>query len=101
MSHTYTHTGITIPAGTVIDIRITDIHRDPDYWPEPDHFKPERFLEPTHHPFAYIPFGCGPRVCIGQRFALNDMCMCVAKLFTAYEFTLAPGFKLAYCTGSM
>jgi len=77
------------------------LHRDPDYWPEPEEFKPERFLNPTHHPYAYIPFGGGQRLCIGQRFALNEMIMCLAKLFNKYEFTLAHGFKIEYFTGNI
>jgi cytochrome P450 len=74
------------------------LHRDPDFFPEPEVFKPERFIknsgEPTHHPYAYIPFGGGPRLCVGMRFALNEMRMCVSKLINKFEFSLAPGFKV-------
>ncbi|CAG2113708.1 unnamed protein product, partial [Medioppia subpectinata] len=55
------NTGITIPAGTSVEIYPYAIHRDPDFWPNPNDFIPDRFLEPTHHPYAYIPFGGGPR----------------------------------------
>ncbi|XP_054155184.1 cytochrome P450 3A29-like [Oppia nitens] len=93
------NTGITVPAGTSIEIYPYALHRDPEFWPEPEQFKPERFLEPTHHPFAYIPFGAGPRVCIGQRFAMNEMRMCLAKLIHSYDFSLASGAKREFFKG--
>ncbi|CAG2172212.1 unnamed protein product, partial [Oppiella nova] len=60
--------GITIPAGTSVEIYPYAIHRDPEYWPNPDDFIPDRWFEPTHHPLAFQAFGAGPRVCIGQRY---------------------------------
>ncbi|CAG2174354.1 unnamed protein product, partial [Oppiella nova] len=91
-------TGIIIPKGTNVEIFPYALHRDPDYWPNPDDFIPDRWFEPTHTPYAYIPFGGGPRVCLGQRFAMNEMRMCLAKLFSKYEFTLAqpPGLIYGY-----
>ncbi len=90
--------GITIPAGTLIEIYPYALHRDPEFFPEPEVFKPERFLEesgqPKHHPYAYIPFGGGPRLCIGMRFALNEMRMCVSKLINKFEFGVDPNFKV-------
>ena len=94
--------GIKITKGTSIEVLPYVIHRDPDFWPEPNQFKPERFLEPKHHPWAYLPFGGGPRICVGQRFALQEMRMCCAKLFKKFEFTLAPGFEeLDYFNGNI
>ncbi|CAG2178329.1 unnamed protein product [Oppiella nova] len=94
------NTGITIPKGTTVEIFIYALHRDPDFWPNPHDFIPDRFVEPTHHPYAYLPFGAGPRVCIGQRFAMNEMRMCLAKLLHKYEFTLAQPPVLDYFRGS-
>ncbi|CAG2167622.1 unnamed protein product [Oppiella nova] len=94
-------TGITIPKGTSIEILPYAIHRDPEYWPNPNDFIPDRFLEPTHHPYAYLPFGGGPRLCIGQRFALNEMRMCLAKLIHKYEFTLAQKPQMDYFIGNI
>ncbi|CAG2102536.1 unnamed protein product [Medioppia subpectinata] len=88
------NTGITIPKGTSVEIYPHAIHRDPEFWPEPDTFKPDRWFEPKHHPMAFQAFGAGPRVCIGQRFAMNEMRMCLAKLIHRYEFTLAQEPKL-------
>lgn len=66
----------TLPAGTQAHLHILDIHRDPDLWPRPDVFDPDRFL-PEHsrkrHPFAYIPFSGGFRNCIGQKFAMFEL----------------------------
>ena len=94
--------GIKIPKGAVIEILPYAIHRDPEFWPDPNQFKPERFLDPKHHPWAYIPFGGGPRLCIGQRFALQEMRMFCAKLFQKFELSLAPGFnKLEYFVGAI
>ncbi|CAG2180351.1 unnamed protein product [Oppiella nova] len=95
------NTGITIPKGASIEIYPYAIHRDPEYWPNPNDFIPDRFLEPTHHPYAFIPFGGGPRLCIGQRFALNEMRMCLAKLINKYQFDLSNKTKLDYFTGSL
>lgn len=60
---------VTIPKGSVICIHIYDLHRNPDIYPEPEKFIPDRFLPENvqnRHPFAYIPFSAGPRNCIGK-----------------------------------
>ncbi|VIO98703.1 Uncharacterized protein BM_BM8635 [Brugia malayi] len=62
-----------LPRGTSVMIIASMIHRDPRYWPDPEAFKPERFIDnQPRHPFSYIPFSAGPRNCIGQRFALME-----------------------------
>ena len=58
-----------IPPKTDLVIDIFDLHRDPNYWPNPEKFDPDRFLPElvkTRHPFAYIPFSAGIRNCIGK-----------------------------------
>ncbi|XP_054166543.1 cytochrome P450 3A8-like [Oppia nitens] len=95
------NTGITIPAGTTVEIQPLTIHRDPDFFYDPDEYIPERFLNPTHPSNAYMPFGGGPRACLGNRFALNEMRMCIAKLISKYEFTLTPEFKIDYYLGNI
>lgn len=63
----------TLPQGMGIVIAPSMVHRDPRYWPDPEVFKPERFLSnELKHPYAYIPFSAGARNCIGQRFALME-----------------------------
>lgn len=57
---------IKLPAKTEIHILINVLHRDPKYFPDPDRFDPNRFLEnDMKHPFAFVPFSAGQRNCIG------------------------------------
>jgi cytochrome P450 family 6 len=64
------NTTLTIQKGTSIQFNMYSIHRDPEYYPEPEKFDPERFSDENikaRHPMAFIPFGDGPRNCIGIR----------------------------------
>ncbi|XP_015675017.1 cytochrome P450 3A9-like [Protobothrops mucrosquamatus] len=81
--------GITIPKGMFIMIPPTILHYDPEYWPEPDQFRPERFSKEVKekiNPYTYLPFGAGPRNCIGMRFALLTMKAAVARLMQHFTF---------------
>ncbi|VDD90914.1 unnamed protein product [Enterobius vermicularis] len=63
----------TIPKYVGIVITPSMVHRDPRYWPDPEVFRPERFLDGEQkHPYAFIPFSAGARNCIGQRFAIME-----------------------------
>lgn len=77
------------------------LHRDPDLWPEPLRFRPERFeaAEARHrHPFAYVPFAGGPRGCLGQRFALTETLSALAVLCARFRPGHAPvPFELDPC----
>ena len=61
--------GLTIPAGTMVTPYITLVHRRADLYPDPLTFRPERFLDTHAGIFTWIPFGGGPRRCIGATFA--------------------------------
>lgn len=66
----------TIEKGSNIIFPIYGLHHDPKYYPDPDKFDPERFGDENKQniqPGAYVPFGLGPRNCIGSRFALMEL----------------------------
>ncbi|XP_058126924.1 cytochrome P450 4d2-like [Anopheles ziemanni] len=84
--------GITVPAGTDINIPIYVIHRNPDVYPEPERFDPERFSEENTQrrgPYDYIPFSIGSRNCIGQRYALMEMKITIVRMLAHYR--ILPG----------
>ena len=69
-------------------------HRHEAFWIDPAAFKPKRFApgrEAVRHRFAYLPFGAGPRACIGQHVALMEMHLALATLAQRYTLRLAPG----------
>ncbi|XP_029433156.1 cytochrome P450 3A9-like [Rhinatrema bivittatum] len=81
--------GLTIPEGTVTMIPAFAIHRDPEYWPEPEEFRPERFSKEARDsmdPYTFLPFGLGPRNCIGMRFALLIMKVALTVLLQNFSF---------------
>lgn len=88
---------ITIPKGTAIGVSVYLIHRDPDYWVDPETFDPDRWLGDRKKniiPAAFQPFGYGPRICIGMRFALLEAKMVIARLVSRYRFEPGPRSKL-------
>ena len=64
--------GLTIPAGTMVVPYITLVHRRADLYPDPLTFRPERFLDTRAGTYTWIPFGGGPRRCIGAAFSLTE-----------------------------
>ena len=86
--------GYDIPGGTIIAISPFAVHRHKDFWEDPEKFDPERFSpersEGRHH-FAYLPFGAGPRQCIGNNFALMEAGLIIAMIAQRYRLQLVPG----------
>ena len=80
-----------IRRGTTVVIPIHHIHHDERWWPDPESFDPGRFLTPdrTRPRSAYLPFGGGRRICIGQSFALMEMVLIAAIMSQRYVFDLA------------
>ena len=87
--------GHRITRGTLVVIAPYVVHRHRALWTHPDGFDPSRFLpgaRETIERFAYLPFGAGPRVCIGQPFALQEACIVLATLARCFDWRLAPDY---------
>ncbi len=85
--------GYNIVAGANVVANLYNIHRHPDYWEAPDQFWPQRFTperEKARPKYAYMPFGAGPRLCIGNRFALMEGVLLLAMSAQNYELELLP-----------
>lgn len=77
-----------IPAGMGVAIFIYYIHRNPEYYPEPEKFNPDNFLPEriaARHPYAYIPFSAGSRNCIGQKFAMLEIKTVISYFLRHYR----------------
>ena len=79
--------GLAIPAGMVVLIAPWVLHRHHRLWQDPDAFDPDRFLPDAPPPprFAFLPFGAGPRICVGAQFALAEATIVLARLVTAFR----------------
>jgi cytochrome P450 len=90
--------GYRVPAGTIVSIPPYVVHRHRTLWANPDHFDPSRFLPETREAidrYAYIPFGAGPRVCIGQAFAMQEGLIVLGHLLKRVRLDLFPGHPIA------
>ena len=88
--------GILAPAGTEIEISPYALHHNPEIWPNPWEYDPNRFnTDQIQHrdPYAYIPFLIGSRNCIGQVFALNEIKIVVAKTIYSYNLQIREDYQ--------
>jgi cytochrome P450 len=85
--------GRKVAPGTVISIAPWVLHRHRRLWNDPQHFDPGRFLPgaPSHDRYAYLPFGAGPRICVGAQFALTEATLVLARLLRAFRVQLVGG----------
>jgi cytochrome P450 len=86
--------GIAIRPGTSVMIAPWILHRHRLLWDDPEYFDPERFAPGRRekiHRFAYIPFGAGPRICIGMSFAMQEALVILAAILRRYRLELVPG----------
>lgn len=82
-------TGITVPKGATLVIPIFAMHHDPEYFPQPQLFSPDRFSDEnvgSIQPYTYLPFGAGPRNCIGMRLALQAVKLCLLHSVHRVQF---------------
>ncbi|GFU56123.1 cytochrome P450 3A8 [Nephila pilipes] len=90
-------TGILVEKGLRIIIPFYAMHYDPDFFQDPETFNPERFMdsfEPKHPQYAYLPFGAGPRNCLGMRFALLEIKMCITNVLRHFRIKPLPTTKV-------
>ncbi|XP_042902355.1 cytochrome P450 3A11-like isoform X2 [Parasteatoda tepidariorum] len=84
------NTGIKIPKGMTIEIPVYSMNRDPENFSDPERFDPDRFSPDQRTeqiPYSYLPFGAGPRNCIGMRFALMELKVCLIHVLSAFKIT--------------
>lgn len=89
--------GYEIPADSILFVAPYATHRHPDFWPSPERFDPDRFLPEAaaERPrFAYFPFGGGPRLCIGNEFALMEATIALAMILQRYRLRPLPGHRV-------
>ena len=85
--------GRGVPTGTLAIISPWLLHRRADTWPDPLAFRPERFVEAGVVRPGYLPFGLGPRLCIGREFALGEMVLVLGRLLAGHRVDVPPGWR--------
>jgi cytochrome P450 len=86
--------GVRVPAGGFVFVSPWLTHRHPAYWPDPLEFRPERFTPDASRRIphgAYLPFSAGPRLCIGNHFAMMEAQVILAAILARFRLTLCPG----------
>jgi len=81
------YNGLPIPKGTLFSLYFYGLHHDPVHWPDPEEFRPSRFAPGQPRPVqpnTYVPFGGGPRLCIGMQFALTEMQLVTLELLRCF-----------------
>ena len=89
--------GYRIPEGMNVVVPIFHFHWSDRYWPQPQKFDPSRFSparRPPPEPLIYFPFGAGPRNCVGNQFALQELMILTVLFLRHYQFRLQPGFTV-------
>jgi cytochrome P450 len=85
---------LAIPRGSMVIVYVYGAHHAPRYWQNPENFDTERFTKESDKlrtPFTFLPFGAGPRGCIGGNYAMLQILMILSDLLRKYDFQLAPG----------
>ena len=96
--------GMLIRKGTYIRMPIMASHMNPDFFPNPEAFKPERFLKENYDqiiPFTFRAFSGGPRICLGQRFAMMEMKIILIKIIKLFKIEKCSKTKMVYNKGDL
>ncbi|VEN61605.1 unnamed protein product [Callosobruchus maculatus] len=80
--------GVVLPKTLSIGFTVYSVHHNPEYFPDPEKFLPERFLKDDIMPYTHLPFSAGPRSCIGKKFAMLQIKSCISKI--SRHFKLLP-----------
>ncbi|XP_025603007.2 probable cytochrome P450 6a13 [Athalia rosae] len=97
--YTFRDNGITIPKGQRVWIPVWEIHQNPEHYPNPEVFDPERFSAENiaaRHPMTYLPFGDGPRNCIGARFAVYQTKLGLIKILANFKVDVCEKTQIPY-----
>lgn len=100
---TYEPLGLTIPKGMTVQIPVFSIHFNPEYYPDPHAFKPDRFLPENKdklNQYAYLGFGLGNHNCIGMRLAKENLIMSMARILQTFTFAATADTKVESKKGS-
>ena len=89
---------INVPKGVNVWTLMVSLHQDPDLWgPDANIFNPERFANGVSSackvPYVYMPFGVGPRTCLGQNFAMAELKILLALIVSNFSFSLSPKYR--------
>ncbi|XP_065184283.1 prostaglandin E2 omega-hydroxylase CYP4F21-like [Sycon ciliatum] len=84
--------GISFPTGTNFQINIMGVHHSKEVWSDPDTFNPDRFSpdKVSRSSYAFIPFSCGPRACLGKHFAMDEMKVVLSMILSKFRFVPDP-----------
>jgi len=88
--------GFPIPAGTDVGYSSYAMHRLPEYFKDPLTFNPDRWVTDTIKPFSFVPFHGGPRICLGQNMAYQEIKVALATVLSKFSFRLVKGHVVMY-----
>lgn len=86
--------GHDLPAGTEVMVSLYHTHHQPDLYPQPERFQPQRWFSQDPSPYEYVPFSAGPRTCIGAAFAMMEIKVVLAMMLQRYRLQLVPHSRI-------